>query len=53
MVRRQTRTAESAAKALNEIEYPAVYDRYLAVLCLCVAVGAIVATPPSSNRAPG
>ncbi|MFC7137701.1 hypothetical protein [Halobaculum litoreum] len=45
IVRRRTRAGESVAKALNGIEYPAVYDRYLAVLCLCVAAGAIVAIP--------
>ncbi|MFC7070478.1 hypothetical protein [Halobaculum lipolyticum] len=45
ITRRRARTGESAAEALNELEYPAVYDRYLAYGCLCVAVGALAAVP--------
>lgn len=45
LTRRRAKTGESAAEALNELEYPAVYDRYLAYGCLIVAVGAFVAIP--------
>lgn len=45
LTRRRARSGESASEALSELDYPAVYDRYLAYVCLCVAVGAFVAIP--------